>query len=45
MHANPLVYYRTRVPFDVATLERIDRMTGERETRCTYPVFRIPAAS
>jgi hypothetical protein len=39
MHVNPLVYYRTRVPFDVSTLERIDRMTGERETRCTYPVF------
>lgn len=39
MHVNPLVYYRTRVPFDVTSLERIDRMTGERETRCTYPVF------
>lgn len=39
MHANPLVYYRTREPLQVATLERIDRMTGERETRCTYPVF------
>lgn len=39
MHGDPLVYYRTRTPFDVATLERIDRMTGIRETRCTYPVF------
>ncbi|HET7535904.1 MAG TPA: BNR repeat-containing protein [Candidatus Didemnitutus sp.] len=39
MHVDPLVYYRTRAPFDVTTLERIDRMTGERETRCTYPVF------
>ncbi len=39
MHVNPLVYYRTRGPFDVATLERLDRMTGDRETRCTYPVF------
>jgi len=39
MHVNPLVYYRTRVPFDVSTLERLDRMTGEREARCTYPVF------
>ncbi|WP_414664698.1 BNR repeat-containing protein [Horticoccus sp. 23ND18S-11] len=39
MHANPLVYYRTRLPFDLKTLERLDRMTGERETRCTYPVF------
>ncbi|MBI5770461.1 MAG: BNR repeat-containing protein [Verrucomicrobia bacterium] len=39
MHVDPLVYYRTRVPFDVTTLERLDRMTGDRETRCTYPVF------
>lgn len=44
MHVNPLVYYRTRAPFDVATLERIDRMTGERETRCTYPLFFKTAA-
>ncbi len=39
MHVDPLVYYRTRAPFDVTTLERVDRMTGEREARCTYPVF------
>jgi hypothetical protein len=39
MHVNPLVYYRTREPFDLGTLERIDRMTGDREERCTYPVF------
>ena len=39
MHVNPLVYYRTRAPFDVSTLERLDRMTSDRETRCTYPVF------
>ncbi|HVS54002.1 MAG TPA: BNR repeat-containing protein [Opitutaceae bacterium] len=39
MHVDPLVYYRTRAPFDVATLERLDRMTGEHEARCTYPVF------
>jgi hypothetical protein len=39
MHVDPLVYYRTRTPFDLTTLERIDRMTGERETHCTYPVF------
>ena len=44
MHVDPLVYYRSREPFDVTTLERIDRMTGEREERCTYPVFfRNPA--
>lgn len=39
MHVDPLVYYRTREPFTVTSLERLDRMTGERETRCTYPVF------
>ncbi|MBL9210219.1 MAG: BNR repeat-containing protein [Opitutaceae bacterium] len=39
LHVDPLVYYRSRVPFDVSTLERLDRMTGEREARCTYPVF------
>ena len=39
MHVDPLVYYRTRAPFEVGTLERIDRMIGEREARCTYPVF------
>jgi hypothetical protein len=44
LHSNPLVYYRTRAPFDVATLERFDRMTGERETHCTYPVFFNSAA-
>jgi hypothetical protein len=44
MHVDPLVYYRTRVPFDVATFERLDRMTGERERHCTYPVFFKDAA-
>ena len=44
LHVDPLVYYRTRAPFDVSTLERHDRMTGEREDRCTYPVFFKDAA-
>jgi hypothetical protein len=39
MHAKPLIYYRTREPWDVASLERLDRMTGAREGSCTYPVF------
>ena len=39
MHADPLVYYRTSRPFDLTSLERIDRMTGERENRTTYPRF------
>ena len=44
MHVNPLVYYRTRQPFDLSTLERIDHMTGDREARCTYPLF-FPTAA
>ena len=44
MHVDPLVYYRTREPYALATLERLDRMTGEREARCSYPVFFNDAA-
>ena len=44
MHADPLVYYRTRSPFDVTTLERLDRMTGELEAKATYPNFFKDAA-
>lgn len=44
MHADPLVYYRSERPHDVGTLQRLDRMTGERETRATYPVFFKDAA-
>ena len=39
MHNDPLVYYRTGKPFDLATLERIDYMTGDHEQSITYPVF------
>lgn len=39
MHNDLLVYYRSSRPFDVSTLERIDRMTGSREEHVTYPVF------
>ncbi len=39
MHADPLVYYRTSRPLDITSLERLDRMTGEREDRATYPNF------
>lgn len=39
LHVDPLIYYRTRQPFDVTTFERLDRMTGERESETTYPVF------
>lgn len=39
MHCVPLVYFRTTRPLDVTSLEPIHRMTGERESRVTYPVF------
>lgn len=39
LHNDPLIYYRSSRPLDVTALERIDRMTGERENDTTYPVF------
>ena len=39
MHAVPLIYFRTRKPWDAGTFERIPAMTGELEDRCTYPQF------
>ena len=39
MHVDELVYYRTTRPLDITSFERLDRMTGERENTCTYPVF------
>lgn len=39
MHCVPLVYFRTRQPYDIRTFERIPQMVGEREKRCTYPKF------
>jgi hypothetical protein len=44
MHADPLIYYRSTRPFDVTSLERLDRMTGHREERTTYPGFFTNAA-
>ena len=38
MHCDPLIYFRTRTPDDISTLEKFP-MTGEKETRCTYPKF------
>jgi hypothetical protein len=39
MHVAPLVYFRSEKPFDITSLKEINRMTGEEETRCTYPKF------
>jgi len=40
MHGDPLVYFRTTVPGDASSLERVDAMVDAgRERRVTYPVF------
>ncbi|MCD6394201.1 MAG: BNR repeat-containing protein [Planctomycetes bacterium] len=39
MHCAPLIYFRTGRPYDGTSFKRIDAMTGEKENRCTYPVF------
>jgi len=39
MHNDPLIYYRSTRPLDIESLERVDRMTGQRENNTTYPVF------
>ena len=44
MHADPLVYFRTRDPLDIRTFERIPAMVEEHEERMTYPRF-VRAAS
>lgn len=39
LHGDPLVYFRTRKPLDIASFEPVDEMVGEREQRMTYPTF------
>ena len=39
MHVDPLIYFRTTRPLDITSFERVDRMVGKNEDRCTYPVF------
>lgn len=39
MHNVPLVYFRAHEPLDIASLDRVTSMTGEREQSCTYPSF------
>lgn len=39
MHVDPLIYYRSRKPMDITTLECIRSMTGEHEDHVTYPRF------
>jgi len=43
MHCSPLVYFRSRHPLDEGftgdSFEPLHQMTGDRESRVTYPVF------
>lgn len=39
MHTIPLKYFRTTKPWDAATFQRLDKMTGANEAHCTYPKF------
>ncbi|MBI2433406.1 MAG: BNR-4 repeat-containing protein [Candidatus Hydrogenedentes bacterium] len=39
MHGHPLKYFRTLVPYDVTTLERVPAMVGKDEAKVTYPFF------
>ena len=39
MHVHPLTYFRSRVPYDITTLEQVMEMVGSEEKRCTYPNF------
>lgn len=39
MHANPLNYWRSTRPLDINSMERLDRMTGDKESDVTYPEF------
>jgi hypothetical protein len=39
MHVVPLVYFRSERPLDASSLKAVHGMTGERESRTTYPVF------
>jgi len=41
MHSDPLVYFRTTEPYNIATLERVELMVGRDEQKCTYPQFLI----
>ncbi len=39
MHASPLVYFRSQVPYDITTMVRIPSMVGTLENVVTYPEF------
>lgn len=43
MHSDPLIYYRSEVPYDIDSLARVKSMVGQDEVKCTYPQFLLDA--
>jgi len=41
VHVNPLTYFRSTKPNDIATLEQVFKMLGTEEKRTTYPHFML----
>lgn len=39
MHVNKLVYFYASLPHDISSLQPVASMTGQEETRVTYPLF------
>jgi len=39
MHSSPLVYFKSSKPWDVASMQTLNRMTGKEEDVTTYPEF------
>ena len=39
MHSSPLIYYRSKIPFDIHSLQAVHSMTGIEEDMVTYPDF------
>ena len=39
MHSSPLIYFRSSKPFDIHSMQKVDKMTGKEEDITTYPEF------
>lgn len=39
MHAVPLIYFRSEMPYDIHSVRQVEKMTGVDEKRMTYPSF------
>lgn len=41
MHGVPLIYYRSEKPYDIASMKKMEGMTGDDEQHVTYPAFML----